>query len=68
MSNRLPPEAPGFMPRRIGMVGTPSSYGIRALKRESEKVALEVIWAQAEREKLESSTISATSKLPTAKA
>ena len=29
----------------------PSSYGIRALKRETEKLALEVIWAEAERRK-----------------
>ena len=53
MKRELPPSAPGFMPKRIGLSGAPSSYGFRALKRETEKLALEVIWAEAERAKLE---------------
>ena len=53
MKRELPPSGPGFMPKRIGLSGAPSSYGFRALKRETEKLALELIWAAAEKAKLE---------------
>ncbi len=49
MERELPPQAPGFMPRRIGLSNIPTSYAFRALKKESEKLALEEIWADSER-------------------
>lgn len=46
MQRELPPEAPGFMPRRIGLSNIPSSYAFRALKKETEKLALDEIWSE----------------------
>lgn len=54
MERELPPEATGFMPRRVKLSNIPSSYGFRALKKATdnkapEKLALEEIWAEADR-------------------
>jgi hypothetical protein len=56
MEKQLRTETVGFMPRRLHLYGSPSSYGIRAFVRANERIALELIWAEQERQQKEKTT------------